>query len=215
MIWIIKVGGSLQDSNELQAWLDAVIAHGAGRGVVVPGGGRFADAVRQAQRRFGFDDTEAHRAAVRAMEDYANLLQDRAPELVPVSSLDDILDVVKGGGVPVWLPSAMVIGNPDLPELWDVTSDSLALWLAQRLEAQGLILVKSLAVDDLRTLDELSEEGIIDAYFPDLFQKQPVNLVFFGRQDQGKLAELLDYGVPRPGLAEWSSILHQSDTIDE
>jgi aspartokinase-like uncharacterized kinase len=215
VIWIIKIGGSLQDADDLQAWLDAVIAHGAGRVVVVPGGGRFADDVREAQRRFGFDDAEAHRAAIRAMEEYANLLRNRTPQLVPARSREKILAVLKDGGVPVWLPSAMVIGNPDLPESWDVTSDALALWLAQRLEARGLILVKSLAVDELRNLDELSDDGVIDACFPDLFQKQPVNLVFFGRKDYGKLAELLDYGVPRPGLAEPSSVVHQPDTIGE
>jgi len=214
-MWVIKVGGSLQDSEHLRPWLESIVVHGAGRVVVVPGGGRFADDVREAQRRFGFDDTEAHRAAVRAMEKYAAFLCDCAPQLVPAQSREEILSVLKDGGVPVWLPSAMVIGNPDLPESWNVTSDSMALWLARRLEAQGLILVKSLVVDELRTLDELAEDGVIDAYFPDLYQKQPVNLVFFDRQDHGKLAQLLDYGVPRPGSAEPSPAFHQPDTIGE
>lgn len=201
-MWVIKVGGSLQDSAYLQPWLGAILMHGAGRLVAVPGGGRFADAVRESQRRFGFDDAEAHRRAVRAMEAYAAGLRDAAPGLVPVDSGGTMRTVLENGGVPLWLPSAMVAGAPELPESWSVTSDSLALWLAQQLSAEGLALVKSVDVDALRPLDELAGEGVIDAYFPELFQRGPVNLAWFEARDHGRLQELLDYGVPRVVTAE-------------
>ena len=38
--WVVKLGGSLQDSVYLQPWLDAIVAHGSGRVVLVPGGQR-------------------------------------------------------------------------------------------------------------------------------------------------------------------------------
>jgi len=201
-MWIIKIGGSLQDSGYLRSWLDAMVMHGAGRLVVVPGGGRFADAVRAAQRRFGFDDSEAHRRAVLAMEEYATCLHEAVPALVPAASLEAIHTVLNNGGVPLWLPAAMVTGNPGVPASWDVTSDSLALWLAQQLAAQGLVLVKSVAVNDLRPLDELAGEKILDRYFPDLFRQQPVNLAFFNRVEHAQLGPLLDYGVPRRIVSE-------------
>ena len=42
---VVKLGGSVVRSPELDAWLDA-LAKGAGRIVVVPGGGALADEVR-------------------------------------------------------------------------------------------------------------------------------------------------------------------------
>jgi len=191
-MWIIKVGGSLQDSAYLQPWLDAIVMHGAGRLVVVPGGGRFADAVREAQRRFGFDDSEAHRRAVLAMEEYAAVLHERAPRLIPAHTAGEIRAVLKDGGVPLWLPYSMVSGNAALPAGWEVTSDSLALWLAQELGLAGLILVKSLAVDGERPLEDLAASGVIDGHFPQLFTKQPVRLAWYAAEDAARLPELLD-----------------------
>src|SRR5437763_974004 len=66
---VIKLGGSHAFAPHLAHWLDA-IGHCAGRIVVVPGGGPFADAVRDAQPRMGFDDSAAHRMALLAMEQY-------------------------------------------------------------------------------------------------------------------------------------------------
>ena len=207
-MWVVKLGGSLQDSAGLQPWLDAIQAHGGGRVVLVPGGGRFADAIRLAQRRFGFDDAEAHRRAIQAMEEYAAYLCDRAPLLVPVQSRNEMEQALAADRVPVWLPSAMTSIDSILPASWDATSDSLALWLAQKLVAEGLALVKSVAVDDVRSLDELAVDGVIDAFFPMLFQQGPVNLAWYTAEEYGKLAELLEYGVPRVKLTESSSSLH-------
>ena len=63
--------------------------------------------------------------------------------------------------MPVWTPLAP---PADLPASWDVTSDSLALWLARRLGAAGLLLVKSrpAASEDVAAL---SQAGLLDAAF--------------------------------------------------
>src|SRR5258706_129790 len=52
---VIKLGGSFAFSADLGEWI-AAIAGCAGRAVIVPGGGPFADAVRAAQAQMGFDD---------------------------------------------------------------------------------------------------------------------------------------------------------------
>ena len=64
---VIKLGGSHAFAPQLKDWIGAVAAQ-AGRIVLVPGGGPFADAVRDAQARMGFDDGAAHRMALLAME---------------------------------------------------------------------------------------------------------------------------------------------------
>jgi len=161
MLWVVKLGGSLADSADLTAWLGA-IASGGGRLVLVPGGGPFADQVRASQRRWSFDDATAHHLALLAMEQYGLMLAGLQPRLRPAASLAEIRRVLAAGDVPVWLPTRMALGRPDIPESWDMTSDSLAAWLAARLHAEGLLLVKSVAVPPASAVEDLARQGVVD-----------------------------------------------------
>ena len=117
---------------------------GAGKVVLVPGGGPWADEVREAQKREGFDDRVAHRKALRAMEQYGKVLAGMRANLVPAAGIAEIHEVLRNGQIAVWMPYEMVVADPSIPESWDVTSDSLAAWLARQLNASALLLVKSL-----------------------------------------------------------------------
>jgi aspartokinase-like uncharacterized kinase len=64
-MWVVKLGGSLFGSDHLGSWLSLLAK--VGSLVVVPGCGPFADQVRQAQHRWGFDDSTAHIMALLAM----------------------------------------------------------------------------------------------------------------------------------------------------
>jgi 5-(aminomethyl)-3-furanmethanol phosphate kinase len=188
---IVKLGGSLAAAGTLGAWLDAVIAQGAGRFVIVPGGGGFADAVRAAQRRHGFSDRAAHRMALLAMEQYALQLLDLAPTLCPAASAAEIAVGLAAGRVALWFPQRMVAADPAIAESWDVASDSLAAWLARRLGARRLVLVKSappppppLSPKRLAALD------LVDAAFPDYAEGAPFRLDYCGPGDHDRLAAL-------------------------
>jgi dihydroneopterin aldolase len=75
--------------------------------------------------------------------------------------------VLREGGVPVWSPTPMLREANDVPWSWDVTSDSLAAWLAGRIGAKRVLLVKQLEPPPgrLRAAD-LVADGIIDPAFP-------------------------------------------------
>jgi aspartokinase-like uncharacterized kinase len=142
-ITVVKLGGSFAGSPYLADWTRA-LARCGGRAVVVPGGGPFADAVRASQPAIGFDDRAAHEMALLAMDQYAIALAGTRRGFVVAQSLDAIRHVLEAGEVPVWAPSRMVRRLADIPPSWDVTSDSLAVWLAGRLAAARLLLVKQL-----------------------------------------------------------------------
>ena len=76
-MWVVKLGGSLceqaPETSPLRDWLDLLVCEGAGRVVIVPGGGKFADAVRGAQAQWCFDDLTAHNMALLAMSQTAPL----------------------------------------------------------------------------------------------------------------------------------------------
>ena len=178
-MWVIKLGGSLQDSPCLHDWLRVIAGHGRDRVILVPGGGKYADQVRQEQALAGFSDREAHLRAIRAMEKFARELCEMEPRLRVFSRPNQLENIFNGGGIPVWLPSEMVIGQPDLPESWDVTSDSLALWLAQALTCKGLIIVKHMDTDAGASLEKLALDGVIDSYFPALYHKGSMSLRWY------------------------------------
>jgi 5-(aminomethyl)-3-furanmethanol phosphate kinase len=163
---VVKLGGSYAFSSALKSWIDAVAAC-AGRVVVVPGGGPFAETVRVAQPKMGFDDRAAHEMALLAMEQYGCALASLGAGWRLAASAAAIQDVLREGGVPVWSPTAMLREADDVPWSWDVTSDSLAAWLAGRIGAKRVLLIKQLEPPPgrLRAAD-LMADGIIDPAFP-------------------------------------------------
>jgi aspartokinase-like uncharacterized kinase len=106
--------------------------------VVVPGGGRFADAVRLADRRFRLGDSAAHWMAILAMDQYGHLLADLAPEARLVRSRRELAP----GRLNVLAPSVWLRRADPLPHSWAVTSDSIAAWFARTLRVRRLLLVK-------------------------------------------------------------------------
>jgi aspartokinase-like uncharacterized kinase len=163
---VIKLGGSYAFSPHLKHWIDAIAAC-AGCAVVVPGGGPFADAVRLAQPRMGFDDRTAHEMAVLAMEQYGCALTHLGASLRHAASVATIRSVLRAGGVPVWSAARMVRGARDIPWSWDVTSDSLSAWLAGRLGAKRVVLVKHADVPaGPLSATDLVADGVVDPAFP-------------------------------------------------
>lgn len=169
-MWIVKIGGSLAGDPSLGLWLSMLSMHG-GRVAIVGGGGPFADRVREAQTAWHFDDRIAHNMAVLAMAQSAMLMQGICKALVPADSASAVSDAVRSQRVPIWLPFDLLRSRPDALTSWDVTSDSLAAWLAERVRAERLVLVKSCALPQDATPDACAERGIVDRCFPAFVRK--------------------------------------------
>ena len=141
---VVKLGGGLLAHTE--HFGDVLVAIGSAasrcRLLVVPGGGPFADAVREADRHVGLSDDAAHSMAVLAMDQYAHLLASRVVGGRVVESLSDIGAAVAASRVPVLAPSRWLREADPLPHTWDVTSDSIAAWVSGELGAHRLVLVK-------------------------------------------------------------------------
>src|SRR5262245_33548419 len=140
-ITVVKLGGSHARSEYLAPWLD-VLSRCGGCAVIVAGGGPFADAVRATQPVMHFDDRAAHHMALLAMEQYAVALASLRSSFTLAASLAAIRRALREDRVPIWSPAAMVLRARDIPSSWDITSDSLAAWLAGRIGARQLLLVK-------------------------------------------------------------------------
>ncbi len=164
MLRVVKLGGSLHNVPELSSCLK-VLTRTSDNVVLVPGGGPFANTVRVVQSQSGISDAAAHRMAMLAMEQYAMLLCDLEPSLVPVNSLMDIAKHMALGHTSVWFPLAMCKNASNIPENWSVTSDSLAAWLAIELAAESLTLIKHAHPADTDPV-AMSDSGWVDKAFP-------------------------------------------------
>ncbi|WP_428422919.1 aspartate kinase [Methylibium sp.] len=164
-MWVVKLGGSLNQDALLPQWLELLAELGGGRVIVVPGGGAFAEQAREAQAQWQFDDLAAHNMAVLGMAQTALMLQGLCPALQAAAGEQPLRRVLLSGQPALWLPLDLLRGRADELTNWRVSSDSLALWLAQRLHAERLLVVKSCDIDGRRTLAQLSEAGVLDAEF--------------------------------------------------
>jgi len=164
---VVKLGGSLERAGLLEPILP-VLAEAVrdGRGLlVVPGGGRFADAVREACARRDPGTDAAHWAAVLAMDQLAHVIVGQAPEAALVTGAEAAREAVAAGRLPVLAPYAWLRAEDPLPHTWDVTGDSIAAWVAARVGAGTLLLVKSVAAPRA-AVEDLARRGIVDAYLP-------------------------------------------------
>lgn len=180
-ISIVKCGGSLLNlpnlPDQLLALLDSrqlAAANSDHRIVVVIGGGSTAEQVRTWDQRFGLPSADAHRLAIHAMSFNAQWLAKHHLRLQMVKSVQDIrsLTIDRFGVLDASAALArLTLAATVPPESWDVTSDSLAAWFANQLQAQELLLLKSTdappaCLNCANPVQALADAGLVDRAFP-------------------------------------------------
>lgn len=188
---VVKVGGSLAETGRLRPAL-AMIATARVPVVIVPGGGPFADSVRALQASMHFDEAVAHRLAMLAMHQMAELMASLQKGLVIAESLDDISGALRRGVVPVWVPLRMIANDATVPAGWTATSDSLAARLAELLGGARLALLKSVGVEKDQSAEELARRGVVDPEFPVIVARAGLSWSIFGPGNDAEFAAALE-----------------------
>lgn len=170
---ILKVGGSLLDLPDLNQRLTRLINHRSGiRPLFIAGGGTAADVVRSWGGIFSLSETDCHDLALQSMQLTASLLERILPQSRVVSSKAESAACWRRGEWPIldvaaWLNETET-HRAELPASWDVTSDSLAAWVADKWDAEELCLLKSVDLTAETTIPRASRQGLVDAYFPQI-----------------------------------------------
>lgn len=176
---VVKLGGSLLESDALLHCLNGLEQRYQGRAVViVPGGGLFAEQVRKAQKRWQFNDKAAHDMAILAMQQMALLFKALKDNFVIVHTTTAIQAQPALKKILIWSPAIEELDNAGIPATWDITSDSLAAWLATTLSAEELIVIKSVRIDENLSPKELTEKDMVDRAFFDFVSKASFKLQF-------------------------------------
>lgn len=195
-MWIIKIGGSLLGAPELSRWLEVIVKYSKGYIIIVPGGGLFADAVRDAQHLTNINDADAHQLALMAMDQFGLLLASINAGLVTASSELEIAERGWQHRAIVWLPSQMILADQSVPKNWQVTSDSISAWLANKLGAEQLILVKSKSLIPYQKMQSNQPQQLVD---DDLIDGQLINYIS-GKEYQTWLLNKADYSIFEQGF---------------
>lgn len=194
---VLKLGGSLFEEAP------ALLRHIAAMPVdllIVPGGGEFADVVRRIDRESGLTEEAAHWMAVLAMDQYAYYLSDRSG-----IGLSGSLSVKKG--ISIALPYEILQANDELPHSWDVTSDTIAAWIAHRIKAP---LIKATDVDGIIMDGKLLErveascllniETCVDKALPDFLIRHRMGALIVNGKHAGRVEKAI-MGEPVRGTA--------------
>ena len=183
---VVKLGGSLhQQIPEIVP----LLCKSMRPLLVVPGGGLFADAVRQER----VDDDSAHWMAIAAMEQYAWVIASHGMRTT------DILTVPETTAV--FLPYISMRQRDPLPHSWDVTSDSIAAWIADELGIELLVL-KSVDGISLKGIHQERvtipiKNDVVDPYFIPFVLNRRIKTTIMNGKSGGRIEKFLK-GEPVP-----------------
>ncbi|MGB9175689.1 MAG: uridylate kinase [Methanoregula sp.] len=167
---VVKLGGSL--SSRVPDLVPVLLASERPL-FIVPGGGMFADAVRKLR----VDDDSAHWMAIASMDQYGLFIGSQG--IMTTAFLQTPHQPV------VFLPYCSLRQHDPLPHSWDVTSDSIAAWVADLL-GLDLLLLKS--VDGILENGSLMEQvkipvktEVLDPFFiPFVLEKKVKTIIING-----------------------------------
>ncbi len=158
---IVKVGGSLLGDVNLPKRLSCWLSRYADdQNILLVGGGSLVDCVRRWDQTFGLSSDFAHWSSLELMSLNARMLQQRLPGYPLIESTDQLFTK----SVCIFDVRRMLRAHDPLPASWDVTSDTIAAWLAGQLHAGELVLMKSTSPCSSRIAD-WSVAGLVDRAF--------------------------------------------------
>ncbi len=177
---VYKIGGALFDLPELPNVIRRVLAQRPDSSpLLVAGGGRAADLIREWDGIHELGEESAHALALEAMDLGASLLAHffpearlaRSEEQVRMAAADHAVSILCAG---CFIKAAEAEGHLALEHSWRVTSDSIAAWTAHVLGAIELVLVKSRDVSREMTPAAAAQAGLVDELFPTIAGNLPM-----------------------------------------
>lgn len=177
-IAVFKIGGKILDNSKnlintiaqlTQLFEDNIIK----KLILIPGGGLLANFVRSIYREFKFNDDLAHWIAIYSMNYNGRELNRKFPHLKLCDSYEKLAQ--KDKGMFIFLPYNYLKKKDKLPHKWNVTSDSIALYLASQFNLKECYLIKDV-------------DGILDSDLKLI--KKMTTTEFIEMRNKGTLAEV-------------------------
>jgi len=168
---VIKIGGSLLQHDSLaksiQSW---VLTQPPAQTIAIVGGGVLLDAMRQLDVVSPSPPSWVHWQCIGLLRTTYEWLGRQLCDWQLVSTAEQFGRLRSRRDFRCYLVAVdsfyhLETDSP-LPEDWTTTSDAIAGWLSVLLEADELVLLKSIDVDASLSLIELSRQGVVDSALP-------------------------------------------------
>ena len=133
---VVKIGGSLFPEHAIEL---AKRLENTGS-VIVLGGGEFANLIRRYDSEMKFSDEANHWTAIDCMEIIAKLVNDKVDSAKLAYTIDEVHEISDDGFTPIFVVSEFLKVEDPFECSWDVTSDSIAAYVANLLNANLFIV---------------------------------------------------------------------------
>jgi len=152
---IFKIGGKiLENSNNIKSTFSQLIQlyekKILQKIIIIPGGGSFANFVRRVDKDLEIGDDLAHWMAIYSMNYNGTILNGKYPDLENIEKLKTFQNAKQI--FCIFLPYSFLREDDTLPHNWDVTSDSIALYVANKLKLSQCFLIKN--IDGIFNIDK-------------------------------------------------------------
>jgi len=204
MDFIIKIGGSLyKHPKHLRRLCTCLSEWLKGREcLVVPGGGPFADTVRQAQKDLELPDDVAHEMALLSVDQYGLALSNLIKGAMPVKTIIEAKRLIPTF-IPVLLPSTIIMSSNMLEHSWRAASDCIAAIIAKMCNAKRIILVKDVdgiyeSLKSKKLLDKVtpaeleSMASCIDPALPQLLKELRIKCIVVSGLEPERVKEVIE-----------------------
>jgi len=144
---IFKIGGKIlenfEDLNSTISQLTQLYDKGRIQKIIlIPGGGTLANFIRKVYSELNFTEELAHWMGVISMNYNGIELSKKFPDLDIIEDINSLKKIDKS--LCIFLPYLFLKEINRLPHSWDVTSDSITLFLAKELELPHCFLIKDI-----------------------------------------------------------------------
>ena len=133
---VVKIGGSLFPNYAITL---ADKLKGTDSCIIL-GGGEFANLIRKYDDEMNFSDEINHWTAIDCMDIIAKLVNDKLDSTRLAFSIDEVNDISDEGFTPIFVVSEFLKSEDPFECSWDVTSDSIAAYVAHLLNANLFIV---------------------------------------------------------------------------
>ncbi|MBR5953925.1 MAG: delta 1-pyrroline-5-carboxylate synthetase [Methanobrevibacter sp.] len=199
---VVKIGGSLFPDYAI----DLAKKLKDTNSLIILGGGEFANLIRKYDSVHNFSPEVTHFTAIDCMDIISKLVNDKVDSAKLAFSIDDAVKISDEGFTPIFVVSDFLKEEDPFECSWDVTSDSIAAYVAHILNAKlfivtdvngiytqdpkepGSIFISKIDATILLTFQESS----IDAMLPSLLLRFGTNCYVVNGKFPERVLSLID-----------------------
>ncbi|MEO2116923.1 MAG: [5-(aminomethyl)furan-3-yl]methyl phosphate kinase [Methanocaldococcus sp.] len=201
-MYIVKIGGSLTyDAEPLLKALKNYAREKNKKIVIIPGGGEFANVVRNIDKTLNISNSLSHKLAIKCMD----LIGEVYAEIGDIKAYDTLFDLkreIEKEKIGILLPSKILLSTDIAEHSWAITSDSLSLYIGKLLDVREVIIATDVdgiydkfpggKLLNIINANDIKGSTSVDEKFPILLKKFKMNAYVVNGKYPERVIDILE-----------------------